>query len=144
MLGSMLKEDRLKAILCTLSIEDIEALYGETIIRRYLERQRQEKQVRKLSNLSRGTSSHKANANFRHAQIISLVLNRISKQDIMTCLRVSRSTIDRALRGLDAKRLSDIVAQYQETIFANLDKQAYKEFIESGCSYAKFHKKMTQ
>lgn len=126
------------------SVEAIEELYGATIIQRYFERQKQENNTKKLKNLSRGNHKHKAYADNRRAWIISLVLSKYTKKDIEEMVGVSRSTVDRALRGLDALTLSSIVAQYKEVYFYDLDQQAYKEFIGVGCSYAKFRKLLAE
>lgn len=123
-----------------LSIEDIESLYGDTIIQRYLDNQRKESRARQMSNLCKGNIAHRENASYRRAQIISLILNRYTKQEIEDILGISRSTIDRALRGLDSLKLRDIIVQYTGSVFKNFDWDLYGVFVGVECSYSKFRK----
>ena len=124
----------------SLSIEEVEELYGEIIIQRHLNKQEQEKYARRMSNLRKGSSVHKANADIRKAQIIALVLDGYIKQDIERMLGVSRSTIDRALRGLTPELFDSIVERYKNTVFAIMGCCNHDEFCSVDCSYSKFRK----
>lgn len=127
-----------------LSVEDIEALYGEKIIQRYFEKQKQENNAKRMNNLSKGNSVHRANAEFRKAQIISLVLDEYTKSEIEEILCISRSTVDRALRGLTPEQLDNLTAQYKDTVFCNINWNNHIIFYSVGCSYCKFRKRLSE
>lgn len=120
----------------------ISKTYYDFLLRQAMsfEQQRQDRDLRKMENLRRGSIVNKARADYRKAQILSMIIAGASKQSVEDTLLISRSTVDRALRGLDCEKMRSIVQGYSDTVFSGLDESKYKKFISVGCSYAKFRK----
>lgn len=122
-----------------MSLEEAEEQYGDEIVRRYFEKQKQLGQDRRMENLFRGIEIHKEAAQNRRAQIIAMVINGYSKQETEEYLNICRSTVDNALKGISAEYVRDLY-NFKQSVFKNVSGERLEKFIEAGCSYRQYRK----
>ena len=123
-----------------LDIEDVEKIYGDDIIQRYLARQKQNSKSNSLKNLEEGRRVHKRSSETRKAKIIALVIQGYAKEQIESEVGVCRSTIDKILHDLKQGELLDLFNKYRDNLFSEVSGSSLNDFISVGCSYSKYHK----
>lgn len=120
-------------------LEEVDKAYGNQIVELHDNMDIKSKNTSR-NNQKKAIEGAKAKGSYNRAVIIKSVLEGMSKSDIEYSLGFSRSTIDRALRGLTEENLGLIWKRYKVSVFYGVDLKLYYIFVHCDCNYKKYRK----
>lgn len=122
-------------VLDIFSLEEVDAACGNEIIERHDELSAIKTQKAKENNLVKAREARSNQSQHIQATIIKAVLEGCTKQEIEYKLGYCRTTINKALRGLDEDSFKALWLKYREIVFENVDRGLYADFITCKCDY---------
>ena len=122
-----------------ISSDYVKAQFRQEIIEEYLEEQRQAKKHRG-SNLAQVNKKRKAEGAFRKKEVIAMVLQGFTKDEIMEMTGYSKSTVNKALQGLDSLEVAVLYNSYRNSTFTDVPPENLNAFTRAGCNYKAFRK----
>lgn len=122
------------------SLEEVDKAYGSQIVELHKDNTDIKSKNTSRNNQKKAIEGAKAKGSYNRAVIIKSVLEGMSKSDIEYSLGFSRSTIDRALRGLTEEDLRLIWKRYKASVFNGVDIKLYYIFVRCDCNYRKYRK----
>lgn len=124
---------------CLMSKEEVKEQVRQEIIEEYLEEQRQAK-LHRESNLAPVNKKRKKEGEIRKNKIIAMVLEGYIKDEIMSCEGYSKSTVNKALQGIDELEMLEMYHQNKNKIYRNVPTENLNAFIKAGCNYKAFRR----
>lgn len=120
------------------SLEEVDAAYGSQIIEKHSNNTSSKAHNASKDNQKKAVQASIEKRKFTQATIIKGVLDGMTKQEIEYRYDISRSTINRALKGLNSESFEAIWYKYKTSVFDGVDMKKFVDFKMCHCSYKEY------